>query len=271
MIDLHHRRECPICNSPKSLTLHDAVSTINEESNLTTELRECDECSHWWNTPSPRQAVLIDLYKSGSLYVIGKNLDVETRKPREEGVFHTMITNFKTDMSDMNYLEVGCGGGQLFRSMREKVGLCYGIEPGDWASDIEDIVVDINMIPENLSFDLLVFQDVIEHTEDPIDTLSMYTERMRPGATLFVAFPNKDAPNAQREREQWDMIRPFGHLQYFSKKSLSLLMENTGWEITTLRKGPNTFPLTALKTYNPFRTLKRLRGNDQWYVQAGKL
>lgn len=253
------------------MVLCDAVPTINEASDLTTELRECGACRHWWNTPSPTQEELIDLYKSGSLYVIGKNWDVETRKPREEGVFHKMITSFKADMSDLNYLEVGCGGGQLIRSMREKVGLCYGIEPGDWASDIEDIVVDIQMIPENISFDILVFQDVIEHTQDPIDTLRMYTERMRPGAALFVAFPNKDAASAQREKERWSMIRPFGHLQYFSSESLSLLMEKTGWEITTLKKGPNTFPFTDLKTYNPFRTLKRLRNNDQWYVQARKM
>ena len=271
MINLHHRSECPICTSPNSILLCDAVPTINEASDVTTELRECRACRHWWNTPSPTQAELINLYKSGSLYVIGKNWDVETRKPREEGVFHNMITTFKADMSDLNYLEVGCGGGQLFRSMREKVGLCYGIEPGDWASDIDNIVVDIQMIPADISFDILVFQDVIEHTQDPIDTLNMYTKRVLPGATLLVAFPNKDAPSAQREKEQWDMIRPFGHLQYFSSKSLSLVMEKTGWEITKIKRGPNTFPLTDLKTYNPFRTLKRLRNNDQWYIQARKV
>lgn len=270
MIALHHREECPICSSPESLLLCDAVPTINDASDLTTELRECSACRHWWNTPCPTQEALIDLYKAGSLYVIGKNWEDEIRRPREEGVFHKMINTFKEDMSDLNYLEVGCGGGHLIRSMREKAGLCYGIEPGEWASDIENIVPDIRMIPEQITFDILVFQDVIEHTENPIETLRMYTERMRTEATLFVALPNKDAPSAQREKERWDMIRPFGHLQYFSRPSLSLLMEKTGWKIVKLRRGPNRFPLTDVKTYNPFRTLKRLRNNDQWYLQAEK-
>ncbi|MGD8366967.1 MAG: class I SAM-dependent methyltransferase [Desulfobacterales bacterium] len=270
MIDLHHRKECPICSCPDSILLCDAVPTINEASDLTIELRECTACGHWWNTPCPTQEALIDLYKSASPYVIGKHWEDDIRRPREEGVFHIMINTFRPDMSDLRYLEVGCGGGHLIRSMREKVGLCYGIEPGSWASETEGIVGEIDQIPKNLAFDILVFQDVIEHTENPIDTLKMYTERARTGATLFVAFPNKDAPPAQREKEGWDMIRPFGHLQYFSRKSLSLLMKKAGWEIVKLRKGPNRFPLTEFKTYNPFRTLKRLRNNDQWYVQAIK-
>jgi hypothetical protein len=265
MPDLVPVVNCPICGSSSYKMVSDCVKTINEKSKLAIELRECSECAHWWNTPLPSQSDLITLYREASPFVVSDNWGQEIQKKKPILFFDELILSYNYPSSFKHYLEIGCGAGHMFKLMKNKLDVCYGIEPGDWC-DVENIVDDISKLPGDITFEVFVLQDVIEHLVDPVSTLFQYSKRASDEAILFVSFPNKDTLIAKRKKHKWEMIRPFGHLHYFSKTSLTLLLKSSGWEVTKMIKGPNQFPLTHWKTYNFPRTLKKWYQNDQWYV-----
>lgn len=255
--------------APDSALVSDRVKTINEHSDLVIELRACPNCSHWWNTPTPSQKDLIKLYQNASEYVVSNGWGQEIQKEKPILFFENLILSYPYPASFSHYLEVGCGNGDMFKIMKARMEIAYGVEPGSW-SEVDNIVDDFDKIPEHLMFHVFVFQDVIEHFADPISTLSHYSKRASNDALLFVSFPNKDSLIARHNKHQWGMVRPFGHLQYFSRQSLTLLLERCGWQVARLIRGPNRFSLSHWKTYNLPRTLKKMYQNDQWYVVGTK-
>ena len=142
---------------------------------------------------------------------------------------------------EFNYLEVGCGKGELFRRFRGNAKVCYGVEPGDWL-DTPDIIRDISQLPKDIKFDVIVMHDILEHLEDPLDMMVLCRSISNNGARIYCSFPNKDSLVAKIRKEKWDMIRPFSHLHYFSKKSTSILFNAAKWKMITCQ----TFPKSSL-------------------------
>lgn len=106
---------------------------------------------------------------------------------------------------------------------------CYGVDPGQWVADAA-IRRDLNDWPEELTFNIFLLKDVIEHVLDPLELLKRLRRRANSGAILIATFPCCDSKPAQYEGVQWKMVRPYGHLHYFSMTSASTLFQRSGWK-----------------------------------------
>ena len=132
------QKNCPICFSSSFIV--ESVKTINPNSEKKIELRECDECKHWWHNPLPSQDVLNSLYQNGSEYVVpvgyGKTPAAHDYKLWEKVFDSSAGFSKKIDRTtkSFNYLEIGIGSGHLFTFFKERAHLSYGVEPGDWVS-----------------------------------------------------------------------------------------------------------------------------------------
>jgi SAM-dependent methyltransferase len=267
--DLIPITRCPICGSASPRLISNAVPTIHPDSDLRIDLSQCSQCRHWWNTPVPSQADLIALYQADSPFVVSAGWDRISQQEKPILFFDAKIIDYPYPAEFRSYLEIGCGGGQMLAHMKRRLPVCWGIEPGNWCRD-PNAVRRFSDLPTEVAFDVLVLQDVIEHLREPVEALDRYSRRANPGALLFVSFPNRDAPVARCRRHRWGMVRPFGHLNYFSAASMTLLLKNCGWEPITIYHGPHRFPLSRWQTYNLPRTLKRWYDNDQWFVVGKK-
>lgn len=185
------------------------------------------------------------------------------------------------DIKQVNYLELGSGAGHLLDFFDKRANYAIGIEPSPPKNAL-NTVKNINSLPENITYDIIVAQDVLEHLSTPIKTLSKLREKTNKGGFLYIGVPNKDSTKAKLMKSKWSMIRPIGHLHYFSSKSIKLMLQNSGWklaELKAVRMGKlSTKDVITRFDYSSqnliYRIIKSLflgqiiLGKDQWYVKA---
>ena len=280
---LKEKVNCPICNGQSKVI--DNVHTINSNSFEILNLRECFNCSHWWIDPMPDQNYLLELYEKGSEYVVSPNYAGSDELKREdfEKFFNNILKYLKyKNLKKLNYLEIGCGSGYLLDYFKEKVNLCFGVEPGNWRPKETNIVSSINEIPKNIKFDIMVVKDVIEHLENPLEMMKKLNFLANNNAIISCRFPNKDSLIARFFVGRWAMIRPIGHLHFFSSKSINKMFKDSGWTIINkysywpVLSFFNLFKSFNWSFRNPIKFLYRfivrlvlkqlIMGKDQWHV-----
>lgn len=271
---LHRIEACPICGAADLLEL-DSVRTIHPNSRLNVNLIKCNGCSHWFVSPIPSQDDLSFLYHVGSEYVVEKDWSGAKRKLSipERQTLRCELRRFRTSKK---YLEIGVGGGLLFSHFKSRGYECVGVEPGRWAPDQPGLVRRVEDVCDR-RFDVIVMGDVLEHIADPKGFMQFLSNRTE-GGVLYACFPNCQSLRARLAVGRWRMVRPFGHLHFFSRRSLTMMLESSGFHVKDLRRTdlvdfrlrsllipPRQFPVRLLMLFT-----QGVWG-DQWMVQAQRL
>ena len=278
---LHPKKDCPICHSNSKII--DTTKTINHNSNEILNLRECLYCKHWWIDPMPTQNYLNELYKKSSEFVVSRGYrGREEPSNKELEKYSSRFLEYIKNKKKLKYLEIGVGPGYLYNYFKNKTAICYGVDPCSYKPKDNNIVSDIKEIPDNTKFDIIVIQDVLEHLERPTSMLVKLKKLANKDALISCGFPNKDSFIAKKNKGKWRMIRPVGHIHYFSSKSIEILFKKTGW-ITLKKYSYWGYPslLDIIKNFdwnfkNPLKLIYRMffyliikeiiLGKDQWYV-----
>jgi 2-polyprenyl-3-methyl-5-hydroxy-6-metoxy-1,4-benzoquinol methylase len=226
---------CPICGE-KSLKI-DTVSTIKEKAKERLDLLECCKCKHWWINPLPKQEYLSRLYSQSSEYVISKQWEEGIALDNiKYSIPEKYILSREKHVLNQKYLEIGIGSGNLLKAFSSRGCHCSAVEPGTWGNKSKNIYYDLSEVPLNSDFDIIVANDVLEHIESPIDMLAKLRKFANPNTRLYCSFPNKTSLRAMFCRGHWRMIRPIGHLHFFSSYSSSLIFSESSWEVIRRKK-----------------------------------
>lgn len=272
--------ECPACLG-RNVALRGAVPTIDPSSEVRVDLMACRNCDHWFHTPIPSQAALSDLYADGSEHVVprgyrGTSQDADSQ---EQQRIIRLLQSRSGVVESWSYLEVGIGSGRLYEWVATRAKSAYGVEPGSWGRNQTGIVDGIADIPVDYEATVIVVFDVLEHVFSPEEMLTELRKRSADAGRIFVTVPNASSSAAFFRGPRWRMIRPFGHLNYFSRRSLEHLFKRAGWEIESvnpIRIGRATMidewheiwgDLRALRI-KPFLSRMLFAGKDQWSVVA---
>ncbi len=277
-INFIEKNNCPICeNNSRNI---DTVYTINPESELKVTLKECLYCKHWWVSPMPRQELLNKLYSVGSLYVVNKGYSGTVVENSKE-LFHQISkeVSFLGVNSQTKYLEVGIGNGILFNAIEKIADVAVGIEPGQWSYKSKNVFSDICEVSNKNKFNLINIQDVLEHLEDPISMMKIVFGLSEEKAIISCGFPRSDSLEARVRKGKWRMLRPLGHLHFFSYKSLSIMLEESQWSlIKAIKCRPGNRSLKDVlfnnnRIYNPFFEINNVLSEpkDQWRIVAKKI
>ncbi len=261
---------CPICSSGSVLAAQ-GIRTINPKSDLVVELRECVNCLHWWHNPMPKQTFLNRLYRTASPFVVSQGWGkvIDEKQPLDR--FGRLVVNGNGPGTPLNILEVGTGTGVLFRHMQRLGHFCHGIDPGNWCKT-SGIFASMQQLPDESRYDVVVLQDVLEHLASPLEMMGACRIRAKTGARIYCAFPSRDSWLARHERKRWRMIRPLGHLHYFSRKSLELLFKRSGWSVSRVDAIRAGYALDLLRTRQLAGVFAHLLfGRDQWSVQGVRI
>jgi SAM-dependent methyltransferase len=207
--------------------------TIDAKGEM-VEIVRCKFCQHLFTNPLPLQDVLTGYYSSQNTAVMG-SVWVENYLKEELNPLRKVIIRDIISTNPNSILEVGCGDGLLLDRLLELGYAAHGIEPGNWVGN-SNISNSLSSLPENRDFDCFVFQDVLEHVEDPLNFLSRYLARSREIASVIITIPAGDSLEAKTLGMEWEMVRPFGHLHYFSKNSLNSLAKQLNLNVTQIRR-----------------------------------
>lgn len=146
-------------------------------------------------------------------------------------------------------LDVGCGAGGFGRSLlavRPAVEL-WGVEANPEAAalaaaDYQRVVVGLfpDASPElpTQYFDLICFNDVLEHMLDPQSAVGAATAHLARGGSLFASIPNVRHFSVLwplLTRGRWDYaddgLLDRTHVHFFTRATMVELFERSGWRI----------------------------------------
>lgn len=190
----------------------------------------------------------------------GGDLDEAARKdalePLRRANFHRLasIIDRLTPPPSANHralrlLDVGCAHGWFIEQTREHYQTT-GIEPDHGVATetaAKGIAVREGFFPEVLvaseRFDVIVFNDVLEHIPDINATLSACRHHMSPGGLLVINAPNRDGilyrtskrllqiGRAGAFERLWQVGFPSPHVHYLDSRSIARLADRHGFSL----------------------------------------
>ena len=269
---------CPVCDSTNLAGIAD-VKTIHPESCEKVMYCRCSVCRHRYHNPLPTQSYLSKLYSQGSRFVVGHT---SGSSPDSPGVLSRVADNIfcGRKLPGLSVLEIGSGNGRFLQWIEQHGAKVVGVEPGPWGDGTPHTVHDISEIGPQ-SFDIIIMLDVLEHLSNPIGALNDLLRFASKDTLLVGAFPNAESVQSRLWRGRWRMVRPFGHLHYFSEASIDKVFGRAGW--TVLEKRPTWFRFSCRRqelrgSYDALRRMRikgavglfreALLGRDQWFVKA---
>jgi SAM-dependent methyltransferase len=144
-------------------------------------------------------------------------------------------------------LDVGCGEGAFMLEMRAAGWKVVGIEPNADAValargaglNVRSGVLEREMFPAR-TFDAITLMRVLELLHDPVETLNMCRDLLRPGGVLAVATPNLSSQGHAFFRRDWLLLSPPRSLVLFTPDSLTFALRRAGFERAELRPSRTT-------------------------------
>lgn len=162
--------------------------------------------------------LLSDVYQKGST-LNGSMNSVDGGFQGQEAL--KFITNFFTDLTDYSVLEIGCGNGFLLHELSKKGALCTGLEPGPQINQAKEKRIKLinDFFPSSKimdEYDLIIHFNVLEHIEDPEQSLNLQKNILKRHGKICMGIPNCEPYLISGDLS----LMTHEHYNYFTRESL---------------------------------------------------
>ena len=154
-----------------------------------------------------------------------------------------LIAFFNRAPSQLKILDLGMGWGQWARMAKAFGCEVYGVElcprKAGYASSHGIRVISLDQIKDHL-FDLINFDQFLEHVSDPAGSLSSARDSLKPGGVIKVSTPDGgdikrrlevlDWSAPRESRNSLNAVAPLEHINCFNSKSLQRMAMIAGLE-----------------------------------------
>jgi len=165
------------------------------------------------------------------------------------------------DFGAKTVLDLGCGNGQFTGQLTDLGFQAVGVDMSSSGIEIArktrpDLEFDLVDIAEDLPeqycgrFDSVVAVEVVEHLLLPRQLMQRAAQALKPGGSLIVTAPyhgylkNLALAVTNQYDHHWQALRDYGHVKFFSKRTLCQLFEECGFTVTSVQ-GAGRLPLLA--------------------------
>ncbi len=139
-------------------------------------------------------------------------------------------------------LDVGSGNGNFIAVAAMRGWEAWGIEPYREAFDVTERLFSncgARFIEGNLEtfelplpkFDVISFNEVLEHTHSPKKCLLKANELLVPGGLLVITVPDAGSVHALLHGRDWRHWDPPYHLYGFTRRVITRFLKETGFEV----------------------------------------
>lgn len=200
-------------------------------------------------------------YQSSNL-AAGPGTGIEGLEELRKANFETLLDNLEPlgGVRGRRLLEVGSAWGWFLQAAKRRGAVVHGIEPettnADKSRDL-GLPVECGLFPQDLRdrgpYDLVVFNDVLEHIPDPAAVMAAVEQLLSPGGLAVVNLPSSrgalyriagvlDALGMTGPFDRmWQKGFPSPHISYFAPDNLARMVESR----TGLRQ-VSAFSLTSV-------------------------
>jgi phenylacetate-CoA ligase len=263
--------KCLICKS-SAISVMENLDEIN--------LIFCSDCETYFIDPQPNQEFINNWYSEIEKKKRWKNDLSQAIKANHkvneiyyEIYFRALEKNYNLDGKG-SVLEIGCYDGLFLKKFADLGYNCKGIDlnEGFVKYGIEHYGLDLEygnifqfQFPDN-SFDLIIFNQVLEHLIDPFNFLKEVYRILKPSGAIFLSVPNTESILLKAEKSFLKGYQKPGfldfpsHLFYFSKKSLQIMLNEIGFKNIYLQEFSSPTSTTEI--------LKKQEADDESLVAS---
>jgi cyclopropane fatty-acyl-phospholipid synthase-like methyltransferase len=203
-------------------------------------LRRCSGCTHVWADVSLGTDAIHRLYQRSYFFGDEYSNYLEDRRIIEKNFARRLATlrRFCT-AAHRRLFEIGCAYGFFLNAARSSFDSVQGIDVsedavgyatrelgltvshGDW--------LDADMTDR--TFDVMCLWDTIEHLAEPRRYLEKASSLMNAGSLIAITTGDIASLNARLQKGRWRLIHPPTHLHYFTRQSLTRLLDRCGFRV----------------------------------------
>ena len=206
----------------------------------------CQHCGLIYLNPRPKSA------RELNPAVMESGVDYFTRKgysPDKQNYYKKYLKKFEGYKKTSRLLEIGCASGGFLYAARDCGWQAKGIEYFEPAARYGRNRYNLDIIAGSLLetklpkeyFDLVIMNMVIEHLEDPIETLFRINQLLRVGGAVYIHTPNYDSLTLKLF-PRYPKFFPRDHFYFFTMKTLKRALKKTGFQIVWNKTRGFEFP-----------------------------
>jgi SAM-dependent methyltransferase len=186
------------------------------------------------------------LYSNIAAADLSSSFQDMARKTAKASEDRSKIDRHIDQSSETSILEIGPGTGELGRLLSTSNRLFLADITAEYLQECDfadgRFVCDVEHLPFNEEFDLVIACDVLEHVLNEADAVLSIKQALKEFGLLYVRCPANE-PSVAYSRLLGGKF-PYVHLRSYTKKSLRLILESCGFqieEIGFLRRTPIGF------------------------------
>ncbi len=221
---------------------HGLIPSTDRYGTALSDVVRCNDCGHMQLERFPAAADLSEAYMEA------ESLDYVEEEAGQRATTRTVLATIERHRSPGALLDLGCWVGFLLAEARERGWRTLGVEPSEFASayarerlGLDVITADLldAELPEH-EFDAVFLGDVIEHLPAPGEALDRISGLIAPGGALALALPDAGSRLARAMGARWWSVIPT-HVHYFTRRSLTTLLERRGYRTLDVGTAPKAF------------------------------
>ncbi len=232
------------------------VATTTAYGTAPADLVRCTVCGHAQVAEFPAEAALAEAYGEVDE---GAYLEEETG---QRATARRALDRIERHVGTGKLCDLGCWVGFLVSEAERRGWEAQGVEPSEFASRfarerlglrVQQGTLESAGLPEG-HFDALVLGDVIEHLPDPGRALERMGALLAPRGVVYLALPDAGSRVARALGARWWSVLPT-HVQYFTRPSISRLLDRHGFTVEWMSTAPKAFSVRyyaeRLEGYSP--------------------
>lgn len=217
---------------------------------------ECNVCGLVYVNPRPTKESLKKYYPQTKESLIkyypqtNSNSNVPGR-PLTQAVLrlHKMLVeavSYKISIPELKngtLLDIGCGTGSYLASMKQLGWDAYGVELSSAACEVArrntGLAVFHGTVDEasfpNEFFDVVTMHQVLEHTQNPAETLSEIHRILKADGLVAMSVPDAESWESKIFGPAWVAWELPRHLYHFSRATITAMLEKKGFSVIAVK------------------------------------
>lgn len=238
--------DCLLCGSPRRSLVVEGPDNLGPRGGLWFAVVRCKDCGLHYTSPRPSAATISSFYPRSyfpkrapapSTSVVRRRATANSRRARRNGRKVLPLHG------QGRLLDFGCGGGSYLDRMSRQGWRVTGLDVA--APAVRRIRSELGLSayvgtlphpeikPE--SFDVVTMWHSLEHVHDPAAVLREAFFHLAPGGKILVAVPNIESLAFRWFGRHWYALDVPRHLTHFSPRTLSWMLERSGFRVECLR------------------------------------
>jgi 2-polyprenyl-3-methyl-5-hydroxy-6-metoxy-1,4-benzoquinol methylase len=236
---------CPICNnSNPEIALESQDFSLTQTSFL---VLHCPNCSLRYTSPVPNQDEIGQYYKFKA-YIS----HTDTKEGWMNQLYHYVRTKSLAQKTNWvqslftghkgHVLDIGAGTGAFVHAMQQKSWKVTGLEPDATTREKAFELYKLHLQSAEAIFELaehefevITMWHVLEHVHTLKPYLNQCFKSLKYNGRLIIAVPNYTSFDAKYYQKYWAAYDLPRHLYHFSPKSMTILLNEMGFELVAIK------------------------------------